>query len=290
METGAPIGLDEAVAALVTPIARGEAVLFTGAGFSADAPARAGGTIPTGDALADELFRLLWPDDERDESVLADLLAVALRVDRAKAVALLERRLRVDAERLPERYRLWFAAPWRRIYTLNVDDLAVAAATRFALRRRLRVISALRTRRHALSARPQLTLDVICLNGYIDDAPSGITFTTTQVARRSGNGGECPYWRQLAEDLTDRSVVFVGSRLDEPPLWQHLDALARHGRRRRGAPRSFLVTPRLARARAWLLAAHGIAWVRATSAEFARAALAPIVEGDRYQSTPAPPG
>lgn len=155
-----PIGVAEAAAALVTPIATGEAVLFTGAGFSTEAPAVGGGTVPTGDALADELFALLWPGAARDESALADLLAVALRADRDGATELLVRRLRVDAARLPERDRAWFATPWRRIYTLNVDDLARAASERWQLGRRVRVISALRARRRGLTATPGRTLDV----------------------------------------------------------------------------------------------------------------------------------
>ena len=56
----------------------GEAILFTGAGFSAEARDCGGNCLPDSKTMVGELWRMLFPDDEPDESSLADLYDVAL--------------------------------------------------------------------------------------------------------------------------------------------------------------------------------------------------------------------
>jgi len=85
----------------------------------------------------------LLPGEPIDESsTLGELYQLALRrsVDRLRG--LLEQRLSVNTETLPDFYRLYFEFPWARVYTLNVDDLALAAERRFNLPRPLRAVSA----------------------------------------------------------------------------------------------------------------------------------------------------
>ena len=74
----------------------------------------------------------------------------------------------------------------------------------------------------------------------------------------------------FASDLLCRPVVIIGTRLDEPPLWQHVEYRRRHGGRglRELRPRSYLVTPRLDRARKALLADLNIHWIPMTGEEF----------------------
>jgi hypothetical protein len=73
----------------------------------------------------------------------------------------LEDRLTVNEATIPSFYASWFGAPWRRIYTLNIDDLDEAVARRFSLPRSPRAISTHEELRwHRLDA-----LDVVHLNG-----------------------------------------------------------------------------------------------------------------------------
>jgi hypothetical protein len=258
-------------------LASGSMVLFTGAGFSTLAH-DAGGKrrVPTGAAVADELWRLCFPDEQRDASTLQDLFQHALMTQRDRLAQLLDRRLRVAEHDLPEAYRLWFEMPWRRMYTLNVDDLEVAVSKRFPMRRKLRALSALRPdASDALLRVDARTLDVIHLNGVVDDGPEGITFSTMQYAERLA--GQCAFYSQLVRDFARYPMLFAGTRLDESPLWQAFELL---GARERAAstPPGLLVTESVTRARRSLLESLNISWLAMDVRAFAEEVLAPLAD------------
>src|SRR6185437_8082216 len=148
--------------------------------------------------------------------------AHALATRPKELAALVDRRLRVDARTLPRFYETFFAMPWRRVYTLNVDDLATVAAERFRLPRRVRALSALRDGvEDAMLHVGRDQLDIIHLNGLVDDGPARITFSTVQYAGRLAQ--RCAFYSQLVRDIAAYPVLFVGTKLDESPLWQHLE-------------------------------------------------------------------
>ena len=248
----------------------GSAMLFTGAGFSAEARDQRGERLPDTAAMIRELWPLVF-GDAPDDSSLADLYDVALSRAPDRLREYLARRLRVGDGGLPAWYARWFAAPWRRIYTLNVDDLEAAVARRFALPHRLRTVSALAP---PPPADPD-ALDVVHLNGVAGDDPRQVTFSTMQYAARLCERDR--EYERLAQDLRGSAFVFVGTTLDEAVLWQHVQAsgfgLRASGRGQR--PRSFMVSPSLSRARQVLLASHGIHWIRATADEIAHTCLKP---------------
>ncbi len=262
--------MTKATASLRREIAGGKVVLFTGAGFSVHAGAAGGGAVPLGDELADELWRLCFKRGQRDGSSLADLFEHARLCAPVKLARLLQRRLRVDPDAVPGIYHLWFLMPWRRVYTLNVDDLAAVVAG--ALGHRVSVISALRGR----NPRPRRdALEIVHLNGHIDDGPDGITFSTVQYGDRLA--ARDIWYRRLVQDLARLPFLFVGTKLDEAPLWQHLQLGPLSDERRRARrPRSYLVTPNVTRARRKLLEAYRIEWIEASADEFARDVLAEI--------------
>jgi len=247
-------------AELARIIASGEAMLFTGAGFSADACDRDGVPLPDSQQMARDLWQLAFADEpEPDASTLADLYDVAL-VRAPEALAdYLERRLRVGDARLPAHYAAWFGAPWRRIYTLNVDDLEVAVQRQYELPRRLHSISAIAPRR----SRERGAIDVVHLNGLVGDPISDVTFSTLQYAARlCGRDHE---YEQLAADLARSPFVFAGTTLDEVTLWKHLELQRqKQGGGLRKLPRSYLISPALPRARRVLLESCNIEWVQAT--------------------------
>jgi hypothetical protein len=259
------------LARLRSQAARGELILFTGAGFSVGAKNLSGHLLPTSGELKRELWRLCYPDEAFDDSsALGDLYSAALRRSKTELARLLQDRLTVDPETLPEYYQTLFNFPWFRCYTLNVDDLESAVARKFGLERQPVSISARDTDVSNLpgvlfSARG---LEVVHLNGLIPAAPEGLTFSETQYAERIGN--QEPWYSRCVVDITSRPVVFLGTVLNEALLWQHMELRKRRehlGRDLR--PTSILVTKELSHPRREILRDLRINWVQGTAEEFA---------------------
>jgi len=247
-------------------IATGTIVLFTGAGFSCDAKAADGQSLPSSQDLRGILWPIAFPGStEDDESSLADIFECALAQSPKRVCDTLENCLRVDHTSLSDFYSTWFSVPWTRIYTLNIDDLAEAADRRFDLPRRIRTASGSDT----VPMIPD-ELSVVHLNGHIDD-PSKATFSAPQYGRRLP--GRDPWYPMLAADLVSSTVVFVGTTLDEPPLWQHLELRGSRGASRELRPRSFLVTPHLTTARRQMLKSFNIEHIAMDAKHFANHVL-----------------
>jgi hypothetical protein len=75
--------------------------------------------------------------------------------------------------------------------------------------------------------------------------------------------------------MLSHTIVFIGTRLDEPPLWQHLSLRGSRGGPSLAdlRPGSYLVTPTLDIAKRALLAEHNVTWVPLTAEEFATEVL-----------------
>src|SRR5687768_11825969 len=128
---------EDRLAELAAIIESGNAVLFTGAGFSAEATDRSGRGLPDSQQMIGDLWSMLFGTEPPDDSTLADLYDVALLRAPDKLCEYLKSRLQIGDTPLPPTFAAWFGAPWRRIYTLNVDDLEVAVSRQFALPRKL---------------------------------------------------------------------------------------------------------------------------------------------------------
>jgi len=247
--------------ALTEAIRSREAILFTGAGFSAEAHCCAGTPLPDSAQMTRDLWQVLFPDEEPDDSTLADLYDIALVRAPDALREYIATHLRVGDTRLPDSFRAWFSAPWRRIYTLNVDDLECAVVRQFDLPRPLRSVSALADPPPPMPG----ALDVIHLNGIAGDIAKQVTFSTMQYAARLARRDHA--YERLVEDLGSHAFVFVGTKLDETVLWQHVEL---EGTAPEARPHSFLVTPSLSRAREILLEQHRIHWVQGTAADLAK--------------------
>jgi SIR2-like domain len=230
---------------------------------------RGGGPLPSVGGLGDELWKIAFGDEPRDDSTLQDVYEAALRQARNATVDLLRARLTVDPGSLDELYRLWFSYPWYRIYTVNVDTLAAAAEHAFDLPRELHVVSGLS---ESTPAAESSKLEVIHLNGTLADAPE-VTFSMRQYAQRAA--GSDLWYENLVRDLQLRPVLYVGTQLNEPALWTYIEARADKPERE-FRPGSYLVTPDLPRARRVALSAYNITWVEARADEFARDVLEPL--------------
>ena len=254
---------------------RGELVLFLGAGFSWDAQDRAGRQLPTVEDLKRELWQLSFEGEPFDDSAnLGDIYEVALQKRRRALTELLQARLSVNPDALPAYYARYFDFPWLRVYSLNVDDLVFAADRRFSLRRRLSILAA--TGREAEVPRSRSGgggTEIVHLNGTIAlNPPAELTFSDRQYAERIASHE--PWYARCVTDLGCRAFVFVGTELNEIPLWQHLELRRRregHGRDLR--PMSYLVTPELDAPKREKLKTLRIQWIQGTAEEFARNVL-----------------
>lgn len=250
-------------------VSQGRVNLFTGAGFSLGASSKATKeALPSVAGLTEALWEVAFPGEPYDGSGLQDVFEAGLLQARRGVVDLLNERLTVDPESLPEYYRRWFSLPWNRVYTLNVDDLANAASRRFDLPYEIRSVSALTD--------PLTTgsdaMTVVHLNGSLEDVPD-ITFTGRQYGERQATPDL--WYAALARELASQPFLFVGTTLDEPPLWQYIEARGvkpRRGRELR--PGSFLVTPKLSRARGLALRQYQVDWVDGTGESFEQDVLA----------------
>lgn len=263
------------MARLRSQMSRAEVVLFTGAGFSLDAKDLSGRSVPSGKALREELWNVCFPETEFDpEASLPDLYEAALRRHRADLRRLLQTRFTVDPQSLPEFYRPYFDLPWLRCYTLNVDDLERAAASKFRLRRLPETISGTTAEATgALSGLPRgRVLEVVHLNGFLADEPEKLTFSEGQYAERLSS--QDPWYVRCVADITCRPVLFIGTPLNESLLWQHMELRKkrnRHGRDLR--PTSILVAPNLTLPRQEILKDLRIEWFQGTAQSFAAEVL-----------------
>lgn len=250
------------------------AVLFVGAGFSQSACDSAGRNLPSGPQLAAEIWDLLDTEGPLDSrSSLADVYQVALQGSHDRLRNYLIQRLRVDPGSLPDFYGAYYRMPWRRAYSLNIDDLEAAAAVRFTLGQQVLATSGVPHAPGTTQRSQGSGLEVVHLNGILEHAPKYVTFSRMQYAQRSA--APDPHYARLAAELVDCAVVFVGTGLDEESLWSHMSLRKqRKGyAQREMRKRSFLVVPSLSVAKQRMLREFNILWLEMSAEEFASGIL-----------------
>lgn len=259
-------------ARLSRQISGSQVILFTGAGFSGEARDSRGEPLPNSSQLARELWDISFPDRPFDPTThLGDAFEAAKVRNRSTLASLLERRLSVQGNSLPDFYRVWFSVPWIRCYTLNIDDIEQAVARRFGLGRDVLSLSATTERSAGRSGTAHL--EVVHLNGLLGDSLDSLTFSDLDYGLRLTSPER--WYGQCIVDMATRPVVFVGTELNESPLWQYVQH--RRSRRSRGLremrPGSYLVCPSLNPARAETLRELNIEWIPMTAQRFAEELL-----------------
>lgn len=268
--------IDQIVAYLRGRFEQGDMVLFTGAGFSSGAKNVGGTPIPSVATLKRRLWNLVYGDLEFDEkSSLQDLFELARTRALGALRAELERQFTVERRDVPAMYATIFGLSWARVYTLNIDDLEEAVAASHPLQRRVMPLSA--KNYGTLDAEKQLP--VVHLNGRLVDGPDRLTFSAPQYGSRIP--GVDSLYQQAAVDVLARPVVFIGTSLDEPPLWQHI-SLRKTAEGKDLRRRSFLVTPELPRPRQDFLQRElHVEHIPLTLEEFVERILAPASVGSQ---------
>ena len=272
---------------LKTQFERCRAVLFIGAGFSATSKNIEGERIPLGQELAKKIWPLCFPSDEFEVSAsLSDLYETALSKDPNGLKQLLLKCLTIQSDSIENWMIDYFSFPWHRIYTLNVDNLIDVIPQRSSLPRTLRGISATNLSAPLTQTEGNFgSLEFIGLNGTMADIPQNVTFSTSQYSRRIVFPDQ--FYQQLTADIVSRPIIFVGSNLNEPSLWQNIEI--RKAKGARGAfemrPRSYLVTPHLDRSRRARLSDFNISWIPMTAKEFSEQVLAKLSDAKKIGLT-----
>jgi len=258
-----------------TQMASGSLVLFTGAGFSLEGINQRGKSLPSAGELTRALWEICYPNDDfENDTQLQDIYDTAQNRHARQLEELLNQKFLVNPVRCPKWYAELLLMPWLRCYTLNIDNLIEQVGTTLNLPREIREISALSDDVSKLSGN---FLDVIHLNGSMNNVPNNVTFSRTQYAERIGTD---PFYQQLNADLLTRPVIFIGSSLEEGPLWEHLVARGKKGDRSalELRPKSYLVLPHLNRSKISMLAKFNIIWLPMSGEEFCEKIIARIDE------------
>ncbi len=229
---------DDQTRYLARQLTANQLVLFLGAGFSVLATNRAGRSVPTAGDLARTLWDLLQTTDTYSGESLGEVYQAVLAsgVSHKTLEVVLERELLCAS--VPVAYDAITIPFWYRIYTTNVDDLLPIAYARNGgptLTVRSYPNDDITERDQSLGC-----IQAVYLNGKLPCGPEELTFSPRQYGRAAARPQ--PLYEQFVRDYTHRSVLFVGTRFEEPLFWQ---ALSERGDRFGGGenrPRSFLVT------------------------------------------------
>lgn len=257
-------------------VKKGEIILFTGAGFSAGLPTSIGGHVPTTSELCQIFWRTAYRGEAYDGSTLPDLFETLQRQQKRELQRVLNEQFTANSQGIPDWYNLYVQIPWHKVYTLNIDTFWNAASVRFKSQRRITPVSALTSTPAAAEVNFAQVLPVVHLNGIAADGPDAVTFTARQYATRTANPDD--WLLQFTAEQLAKSVIFIGTTLEEPSIWHYLDVRGQRGGRgiSEHRPRSYLVSPSLPRAKRTALAMQNIEWIPMTAQQFSEIVLEAI--------------
>ena len=128
-----------------------------------------------------------------------------------------------------------FRYTWRRVYTFNIDD-AMHSTPRKRRGQELQFINAMREKRKDWDGLDKC--QVIHLHGLASEYEEGVIFSETQYATATISHG--PWYEKLGEDFSNYTLLFVGTKLNEPLFLYHVN---RFIDRYSQAGRSYLLSP-----------------------------------------------
>ena len=203
-----------------------------------------------------------------EECKLADIYSVCLKKTPNQLRDLTRDKLTIKPNSLEDWYQKYFNLPWLIAFTLNIDNLEEVANNQFELTRRCTSISATSNFTSSLNKTKPDSLQFVHLNGCLNDLPDKVTFSTIQYAQRLKDHD--PWNLEISNYLSTHSVIFIGTHLDEPPLWSYLSLRGHKGGKSlvELRPRSYLVTPNLTLARKSLLSSFNIVHIPMTASQF----------------------
>jgi hypothetical protein len=210
----------------------GRLMLLLGAGASAGSHDSQNREMPMGADLARELAELMgW---SYDQEPLGTVYSAINSTDSAKLHSFLRRRL-TNTKPSPALLTIC-SFPWSRIFTLNIDD-CTETALRKAGTQDVRIF----LRNSPLEEIDPIfkSVQLVKLNGSADRPEDGFIFSPQEYGEGSNR---LPVWyRELGQNHSNYTFVFIGSKLNEP-LFQH--ALAEMRSIVKRAPlRGYVISP-----------------------------------------------
>lgn len=210
----------------------GRLMLLLGAGASHGSRDSNDDEMPMGDDLAKELAALMGWDYAGE--ALGTVYSAINAIDSARLHTFLRARL-TNTKPSPELETI-ASFPWARIFTLNIDD-----CTEIALRKARGQVVQIFARNSPLEEVDPIlkSVQLVKLNGSADRPEDGFIFSPQEYGEGSNR---LPVWyRELGQNHSNYTFVFVGSKLNEP-LFQH--ALAEMRSIAKRAPlRGYVITP-----------------------------------------------
>lgn len=219
-------------------------VLFLGAGFSREALCKKG-KLPTGSELADEL-RLEFVKDKISEADYKDVEKYNLRElcscidaldkdNKAKREEYLTRRLKGALPNETGFHNLLVDYPWRRIYTVNIDDLVENI-----YEENDKEYSCISSSKDI--PRKSENMELIKLHGSVRKPGDGYIFSKKEYNDLIGSKVNIGLVEFTNEIYSVNDVIFIGASLDEPDIEYYLQ-LYENMQIKRKKSRIFFIEP-----------------------------------------------
>ncbi len=246
---------------LLKQFEKGNVILFAGAGFSLGARNSKGVDPPLGSSLAEALaIECGWKYEGEDLGIVYEQAQRHLGTTGLNNVL---RSLYKDC--VPAQWH--YLIPklfWYRIYTTNIDDVLETSYSKGAVQSLDSVTCP------ADFEQGDMWLEhvqAIHLNGSVKDLQKGLTFSASEYAGQTAKPN--PWYQAFVDDMYANPVLFVGSKLNEPPMYHYL---ALRSERSKGIAevraKGFVVTPAVSAIRRRQLQDQGYVVVEATAQEF----------------------
>jgi len=246
---------------LLKQFEKGNVVLFAGAGFSLGSRNSKGTDPPLGVGLAEALANECgWKYEGEELGIVYEQAQRHLGSGGLNAVL---RALYKDCVPAPWHY-LIPQLFWSRIYTTNVDDVLEGSYRKGSVQKLDSITCPAEFEQNDVWFE---RVQGIHLHGSVLDLQRGLTFSASEYAGQTAKPN--PWYQAFVEDMYANSVLFVGSKLNEPPMYHYL---ALRSERSKGAPevraKGFVVTPGASAIRRRQLQDQGYAVVEATAQDF----------------------
>jgi len=236
-------------------------MLFTGAGFSYGAKNAKGRKLPLGMGLkemfATDLLCLEKTDSDYEEFMSMTLSEAYSEVRSCGADRAAGYLRDLFSECVPESYHKTIAAyPWRKIYTLNIDDLMEEAVPKW----RLNIINS-----HRPCPEKPNRIDYVKLHGCVRNYSEGFVFSQEEYSRVSIADKR---YADLVYDLALYDFVFIGANASEPDINFALSQYTGAAESRRGG--IFYVDPKPGMSLRRKIRESGAHLIQLTCEEFAQ--------------------
>jgi len=244
-------------------------VLFTGAGFSYGCVNMKNKTIPMGKELSEILWELCYKEDKFEDSIkLDEIYQLACLRKKTEVHKLLANSFTINPDSITDSQKGFFDFPWKKVYTLNIDNFEFAMQKKHEMARRILSVDALSpsSTKTAIEKGSGCLL-YIHLNGSLENIEE-VTFSKSSYYKRLSSDD---YWySDLVSSLFTCPFVFIGTELDEPSFWMFIEQRKLKGQRSNFElrPKSYLVVPSLSLPRQEILASYNITWLPMTCDEF----------------------